>query len=332
MLTRRSALAVACSTALPFPFTAFAQAPKTRRVAMVSNSTNATFEAVLDAMRRQLGGLGYVEGQAIGYEFRHVSNQLERHPEVAAELVRNNVDLIVTAGGPATAAAAKATSIIPIVFSLAAEPVSIGLVASAQRPGGNLTGATNFDAEQAPQQMALLREVMPQLARVAILGEDGLPGADASGMIPLERAYFAAARGAGLQPQLVRIKGPTPDYAAALSAMAKERADVLVALEVPLVLRDSKVIAERATEQKLATLFPASVGDAGALFAFGTSVFDNFALLPPIIDRILKGTPPGEIPVVFNTRRRLVVNTVTAQRVGILVPDAVLSRATRVVR
>ena len=332
MLTRRSALAVACSAALPFPFTAFAQAQKTRRVAMVSNATNAFFESVLEAMRKQLGELGYVEDQDISYHFRHVSNQLAQHPELAAELVRSNPDLIVTVGGPATAAAAKATSVIPIVFILAAEPVSIGLIASAQRPGGNLTGVSNFDAEHAPQQMALLRDVMPQLARVAILGEDGLPGADASGMIPLERAHFAAARGAGLQPQLVRIKGPTPDYAAALSAMAKERADVLVALEVPLVLRDSKVIAERATEQKLATLFPASLGDAGALFAFGTSVFDNFAHVPPIIDRIFKGTPAGEVPVVFNTRRMLVANLGTAQRVGVTVPEAVLGRATRVIR
>lgn len=333
MPSRRSTLAVVCSIALAFPRSVGAQAmDKTRRIGILANGTNPAFEVLLETMRNEIGRLGYVEGPNVSYDFRHANGRLEHHPELAADLVRSKVDLIVTSGGPASAAASKATASIPIVFAIVADPVAIKLVSSMQRPGGNVTGVTNYDPEQFPRQIALLKEVLPRLSRIAFLSEDGLPGADDSGMIPDERRAFAAARAAGVEPQLVRIKGPKPDIEGALATIARERADALIVLEVPLVFREGKRIAELATTQRLPTLFPSSVTDAGALLFYGTSVFDNFARVPAMIDRIFKGTPAGEVPIEINARRRFVIDARTAQQLGIVVPEAVLARADKVIR
>ena len=334
MLARRSTLAVVLGlTWFLAPPCAAQSTATTLRVGFVSNNTNANFEAaVLGPMRKEFARLGYVDGQNISYDFRHVGGDLARHPELAADLVRSNVDLIVTAGGPASAAASKATSRIPIIFIIVADPVAIKLVDSMQRPGRNLTGITNDDPELAPRQLALLKEALPQLARVAILSEEGLPGADDSGLIPIERTHVAAAKSLGLQAQLVRLKGPTPDLVAAFAAMVKERADAVIVLEVPLALSSGGRIAEQAAAQRLPSLFPGSLPAAGGLFSYGTNVFDNFAYIPAMADRIFKGTPASEIPVVVNARRRLVANLRTAQQLGLTVPEAVLQRADQVIR
>jgi len=301
------------------------------RVGILANAATPGFEALLDGMRKELARLGYVEGQNIAYDFRHAGGQLDRMADLATELASSSVDIIVTSGGPASAAASKASSRIPVIFSIVADPVAIKLVTSMQRPGGNVTGVTNHDPEQATQQLSLLKEALPQLARVAILSEDGLPGADGSGMIPHERDYFSSASALGLKPQLVRIKGPTPDIEGALASAAKERADALILLEVPLAFRYGKQIAELATARRLPTLFPSSMSDNGATISYSTSVLENFARVPAMIDRIIKGTPVGEIPVEINSRRVLVVNVRTARQIGMPVPDAVLKRANRVI-
>jgi putative ABC transport system substrate-binding protein len=301
------------------------------RVGILANAVTPGTEALLDSMRKGLARLGYVEGQNIAYEFRHAGGQLERMASLATDLASSNVDIIVTSGGPASSAASTATSRIPVIFSIVADPVAIKLVDSMQRPGGNVTGITNHDPAQATQQFSLLKEALPQLARVAILGEDGLPGADGSGMVPLERDYFSAARALGLQPQLIRIKGPTPDLEEVLAAASRERADALILLEVPLAFRYGKQIAEVATARRLPTLFPSSLSDSGATISYSTSVLENWTRVPAMIDRIVKGTPVGEIPVEVNSGRVLVVNARTARQVGMAVPDAILKRADRVI-
>lgn len=333
MPTRRSTLVglAASMVWLAAPATR-AQPARQWRVAFLANNTSPGFEALLANVRKELAQLGYVEGQNISYEFRHAAGQLDRHPELAAELVRSNVDLIVTSGGPASAAASKATSRIPVLFSIVADPVAIKLVASLQRPGGNVTGVTNHDADQAPQQLSLLKEVLPQLARVTMIGEDGLPGADDSGLIPHERDYFAAARALGLQPHLVRLKGPAPDLDGAIAAAAKERADAVILLEVPRAFIDGKRIAELANSQRLPTLFPASIANTDTMLSYSTSALENLARVPAMIDRIFKGTPPGDVPVEVNARRVLVVNARTAQQLGLRIPEAVLKRADRVIQ
>jgi len=300
------------------------------RVGILANAATPGFEALLGRMRTELTGLGYVEGKNIAYEFRHAGGQLDRLPDLAAELVQNNVDVIVASGGPASAAASQATSRIPVIFSIVADPVAIKLVSSLRRPGANVTGVTNHDPDQATQQLSLLKELLPQLVRVAIVSEDGLPGVDSSGMIPHERDYFGAARSLGLQPQLIRLKGPTPDLEAALAA-AKAHADALILLEVPLAFVEGKRIAELAAIHRLVTVFPSSLSASGATIAYSTSVLENFARVPAIIDRIFKGTPAGEVAVEVNSRRVLIVNAKATKQVGLTVPEAVLRRADRVI-
>lgn len=302
-----------------------------KRVGILANAATPAFDALLANMRGELSRLGYVEGQNVAYEFRHAGGQLDRMAELAADLVRSNVDVIVTSGGPASAAARRATSRIPVIFSIVADPVAIGLVASMQRPGANVTGVTNHDPEQATQQLSLLKEVLPRIARVAMFSEDGLPGADGSGMIPHERDYVGAARSLGLRPQLIRMKGPTPDVEAALATATMEQAEAVVLLEVPLAFREARRIAELTTARRLPTIYPSSLGDAGAVIAYSTSVLDNFARVPAMIDRIFKGTPVGEVPVEVNARRVLIVNAKSARQIGLTLPDAVLRRADRVV-
>ena len=168
-------------------------------------------DPVFDTFRKDLAKLGYVEGSNVVFEARFADDQLERFPGFAAELVAKNVDVIATYGGPATSAARMATTTIPIVFALVADPVAIGVAATLARPAGNLTGVTNDDPEIANRHIGLLKELNPKLARVAILSDSDIPGADASGLAPIERTNVAAARAAGLTPQVLKVRGPTPD-------------------------------------------------------------------------------------------------------------------------
>jgi putative tryptophan/tyrosine transport system substrate-binding protein len=171
-----------------------------------------------ELLKSELALLGYVEGKNIIFESRYAEGKLDRLPGFAAELVAMNVDVIATYGGPPTAAARKATTTIPIVAQLVADPVAIGAAATLARPGGNVTGSTNHDPERATRQLAILKEVFPRLARVAFLSDADIPGADASGFAPLERDNIAAAQAMNIGPQTIKLRGPAPDLAAALDS------------------------------------------------------------------------------------------------------------------
>src|ERR1044072_4552524 len=157
---------------------------------------------VVEALKRDFAKAGYVEGQTIAFEPRYAEGQLGRHPELAADLARLDVDAILTLGGPASRAAKDAASKIPMVFSIVTDPVALGLVASMEKPGANATGLTNLDPQQAARQMELLKEIFPDLKRVAILSDQDIPGADASGLAPIERSNVAAARALGMPASL----------------------------------------------------------------------------------------------------------------------------------
>jgi putative tryptophan/tyrosine transport system substrate-binding protein len=174
------------------------QAGKIYRIGVLLNRQSPSPET--DALRTGLTQLGYTEGTDLVYEVRPAAGQFDRLPGFAAELVSKGVDVIVTFGGPPTNAARKATTTIPIVFALVADPVAIGAAATLERPGGNLTGVTNNDPELPVRQMALLKELFPKLARVAIFSDADIPGADATGLAPIDRTNAAAARAAGLTP------------------------------------------------------------------------------------------------------------------------------------
>jgi len=220
-----------------------------------------------ESLRTGLAQLGYVEGSNTVFEPRFPEGQLDRLPGFAAELVGLGVDVIVAYGGPPTNAARKATTTIPIVFSLVADPVAIGVATTLERPGGNLSGVTNHDPELASRHMALLKEALPGLTRVAIFGDADIPGADASGLVPIERMTAAAARAAGLQPQVLKLRGPEPDLDGAFKAMSKEGAEALVVLEVPAYFWIPKTVATMATAQRIPSMFWGGQSDAGGLMS-----------------------------------------------------------------
>ena len=295
--------------------------------AVVNGKPNVQFEALRIGMTQ----LGYVEGINIAYEPRFPEGQLDRLPGFAAELVAKNVNVIVAFGGPPTNAAREATMTIPIVVALVADPVAIGVAATLERPGGNITGVTNHDTELAGRHMALLKELMPKLTRVAILSDPNIPGADASGLAPIERANVAAARAAGLTPQVVKVAGPKPDLEGAFKAMAEEKAEALVVLEVPSVFNIAKTIAEMATARQIPTMVWGGQVDAGAAMSYGTSFGTTFPRVPVYVDRILKGAKTVDTAIEVVSKRQLVINLKTARELNVSVPNELLKRADRVI-
>jgi putative ABC transport system substrate-binding protein len=307
------------------------EAPQSGKVWRIGFMTNGVRGPDFDGLRDGFAALGYAEGRNIIFEPRFAEHQFERHPSFADELVRLNVDLILTFGGPATFAAKTATANIPIVFVLVADPVAIGVAASLERPGSNATGVTNHDPEQATGQFALLKEVFPELTRVAILSDADIPGADAGGLAPIERVNDDAARAHGLRPQVFKVRGPNPDLEDVFAAIEKERAEALLVLEVPAPMFNRKRVAELATARRLPTIFPGSVADAGGLITYGTSVFDGLPRLPVVADKVLRGAKPADLPIEVISRRVLVINLATARAIGVGIPPRVLQRADNII-
>ena len=285
-----------------------------------------------DALRQGFTQLGYVEGRNIIIEPRFSRGQLERVPELAAELVGLDVDVIVAVGAVGAGAAQKATKKIPIVFAAVLDPVALGYAATMERPGGNVTGITSFDPQQATKQFEMLKEVIPKLSRVAILSDQDIPRAESDrGWNPLERANDKAARALGLQPQWLRVKGPAPDLQGAFTAMMNERAEALLILEVPVNLLHLKPITELAARHRLPTMFPGGWANEG-LISYGTSILNAVPRIPGYVDKILKGAKPGELPIEVITRRELVFNLKMAREIGVTIPPELLQRADRVIQ
>jgi putative tryptophan/tyrosine transport system substrate-binding protein len=307
------------------------QAPQSSKLWRVGYMANGSQGPDFDGLRKGFAGLGYAEGQNIIFEGRFAEHQLDQHLAFAADLVRLDVDLILTFGGPATTAAKKATAKIPIVFLLVADPVAIGVAATMERPGSNATGITNHDPQQARKQFELLKEVFPELTRVAILSDADIPGANATGLAPIERANDAAARALGIHPQVFKVNGPKPDLEGAFAAMERERAQALLVLEVPVPIAHRERVAELAAARRLPTIFPGSLGDAGGLITCGTSVFDGLPRLPMIAEKVLRGAKPADLPIEVISRRVLAINMKTARQIGVTIPPDVIKRADTII-
>lgn len=277
------------------------------------------------AFRQGLAELGYVEGRNVEIEPRFAEGQSERLPDLAAELVRLKVDVLVVTGAVTARAAKKATADIPVVFAVVVDPVADHVVASLERPGGNLTGVTSFDPQQAGKQLELLKEVIPGLKRVAILGDQGVSEA-------LMKASEAQAEKAGLQTQRLRLAAPNPDLERAFAAIKQAHADALLVLEEPLLGVHDKRIAVLAASDRLPTMFAPSRVGAGGLISYGTSQVEAIHHMVAYVDKVLKGAKPGELPVETVTRYELVVNLKTAQEIGVTIPPEVLNRADRVIK
>jgi ABC-type uncharacterized transport system substrate-binding protein len=280
---------------------------------------------LFDAFRQGLADLGYVEGRNVVIEPRFVEGRYERFPDLFAELVGLKVDVLAVTGAVTARAAKKAIRDIPIVFAVVVDPVADNVVASLEQPGGNLTGVTSFDSQQATKQFELLREVIPGVRRVAILGDQGVSEA-------LMKASEQQARALGIQSQRFRVAAPNPDLEGAFDAMKREHADALLVLEEPVPGVYAKTIAELAAKDRIPTMFAPSRVAAGGLIAYGTSQTEAIRHMAAYVDKILKGAKPDELPVEAVTRYELVVNLKTAQEIGVAIPPGVLARADRVIQ
>jgi len=299
------------------------QVAKIPRVGFLSplDRSSPSFET----FRQGLADLGYVEGHSIVIEPRFAEGQYERFPEFAADLVRLKVDVIALLGAVTARAAKKEVANIPIVFAVVVDPVADDVVERLERPGGNVTGVMTFDPQQARKQLELLKEAIPGLRRVALLGDQGVSEA-------LMRANEEQARALDLQTQRLRVAGPSPDLEGAFAAVRQEHADAVLILEEPIVAIHRKKIAELAVRYRLPTLFSPAWADAGGLIAYGTSLFEAMRCMAAYVDKILKGVKPGELSVETSTRYELIVNLKTAREIGVTIPPEVLKRADRVLQ
>ena len=334
MNTKRLALATLAvwATALTIGVSQAQQAQQAAKIFRVGVLQNRVPGPEFELLKKELARLGYVEGTNIIFESRFAEGKLDRLPGFAAELVAMNVDVIATYGGPSTAAARKATTTIPIVAALVADPVGIGAAATLARPGGNVTGSTNHDSQRATRQLAILKEVFPKLARAAFLSDADIPGADASGFAPIERDHIAAAAAAmNIRPQTLKLRGPTPDLAVALDSVVSEKADVMVVMEVPVTILTRGRIVEPATARRIPTMFWGGISDAGVLMSYGTTTNDNYPRMPLIVDKILRGAKPADTPFEVVTRQEFIINLKVARELGVTIPPEVLKRADRVI-
>ena len=330
MKLARLLVSVLAMTCLSFVDTPFAQQPTKFTVGVLVNSgPGPRYDGVRDQLLKDLAALGYVDTIRIEPRFAH--DRLEAFPKLTEELVAAKVDVIFAVGGVPAAAAMKVTSSIPIVYIIVTDPVAVGLAQSYERPGGNATGVTSLDPEQPKKQIALLREVIPQLKRLAVISDSTLPGADARGWAPLDRDIDAAAGAAGVGAFILKLKGPDPDLAGAFATIKKDGADAVLVLETPIALSHRKQIIEMATELRLATLYPPRPADPSSVLIYGVNFGDVYKYVPGYIDKILKGAKAGDLPITVLKRYEFVVNAKTARAIGLTIPAEVLKRADKVV-
>lgn len=305
--------------------------PSPNRIGILaSGSPSPRFESFEREIVAEFASLGYSGDRQVIIESRLARQKLDRLPALAEELVAANVDLIISFGGPASAASQKATSTIPVIFSIETDPVALKLVASMERPGANVTGITSYDPQQPAEQFRLLREALPDIERAAILSVRSIPGADQQGVAPIDRASVAAARAAGFVPQLIKLTDTT-DLEAAFAEMKKDKAQALLVLEAPVLWETRQKIGELAIRHRLPTMFPGGQADANGMITYGTSVTDAWRQVVAVADKVLSGARPRNVPVHVVARRELIIDLRTARAVGVDIPLRLVKRADRVV-
>ena len=314
---------------LAIAVTVEAQQPKkVPRIGFLSSNEPATESTRFEAIRLALRELGYIEGQNIAFEYRYVEGKSGRNEELAAELVRLKVDIIVTVGGdPLMRAAKNATKTIPIVMSGGgADPVDAGHVERLARPGGNVTGVTLLTRELSGKRLELLKDAVPKLSRVAVLYDPARPSA-----IELKEVQRAArALGLTIQPWEVRA---AHDFEGVFAARSKERPDGLYVIGGVLIRNNEKWTLGLALKSRLPSVYPSrQFVDAGGLMSYGADQADSYRRVAYYVDRILKGAKPADLPVEQPTKFELVINLKTAKQIGVTIPQSLLYRADKVIK
>ena len=321
-----SVLAVAFAI-LAFTQPAYAQqAGKVPRIGYLDANSLSKGVARSEAFRQGLRALGYVEGKNIIIEWRSAEGKRSRLPALAAELVRLKVNVIVSAGASTTRAAKKATSKIPIVIAQHSDPVGAGFVASLARPGGNVTGLSTLAPEVSVKQVQLLKDLLPKLSRVAVLGTSTRPG-NAQPLREIERATKAL----GVKLQYLDVLSPK-GIEVAFQAAREKHADAVFVLAGRILTGNRKQIVRLAAKNRLPAMYPFPVYvEAGGLLSYGVRRSDLFRRAATYVDKILKGAKPADLPVERPTKFDLVINMKTAKALGIAVPRSILFQANKVI-
>ena len=322
---RRELLVALGGAAAAWPLAARAQqSGRLRTIGFLGPNTHSAASEWVAALVKRLRELGWTEGRTITIEYRWAEGREERFAEIAAELVRLKADVIVTSGTQAVMASKNATSVIPIVFATAGDPVGSGLVASLARPGGNVTGLATLANELAGKRLELLREVVPSLRRLAIMGNVGNPYI----MLELDEVR-AAARMLGLEAITLEIRR-AQDLASAFEAL-KSGADALYVCTDALVNTHRIRINIAALGERLPTMHGSrDFVEAGGLMSYGPNFPDMFRRTADYVDKILRGAKPGDLPVEQPTKFDLVVNLTTAKALRLEIPPTLLTRADEV--
>ena len=305
------------------------QPKKLARIGYLSNFDPASESTRAEAIRQGLRELGYIQGQNIAFEYRYAEGKQERYSELATELLRLKVDTIVVAGGGGTVRAVmNATRTIPIVMvGAGADPVAAGLVESLARPGGNVTGLTLLNRELGGKRLALFKEAVPKVVRVAVLFDPAIT--DIAREVKEDLSVAARALKLTIQPWEVRAA----DFERVFVALNKQRPDGLYVLPGPIMVTHQKRIVGFALESRLPSVYSRTeFVDAGGLMYYGAELADSYRRVAYYVDKILKGTKPADLPVEQPTKFELVVNLKTAKQIGLTIPPEVLARASMLIK
>jgi putative tryptophan/tyrosine transport system substrate-binding protein len=303
------------------------QSKKSTRIGFLAASSSPVARTRIEAFRHGLRSLGYVEDKDIVIEYRFAEGKPEQLPHYAAELVRLNVDIIVTLGPRDTRAAKEATKTIPIVMGQDSDPIGSGFVSSLARPGGNITGLSTVAPELSGKQLELLKEIVPRLSRLNVLGNSTEPG-----NAQLLRAMELAAGALKVQLKHLEVRDST-DIETAFSVFKGDRPDAINVLRNPIAATRRKQVVDLAAKYRLPAMHatPEWV-EVGGLISYAPDFLDNWRRAATYVDKIIKGVKPAEIPVEQPTKFELVINLKTAKQIGLTIPPNVLARADRVIR
>jgi putative ABC transport system substrate-binding protein len=303
------------------------QAAKVYWLGVLSAVDAASFSDNADALRQSLRDLGYVEGQNLATEYRYAEGKIDRLPELAAELVRLKVNVIVASSSPAAFASRDATKEIPIVFSTTGDPVATGLVTSLARPGANVTGITMGSSELYGKRLELLKEAIPRLSLVALLFNPNTPTA----RVGLKETQ-ASGKALAIRIESLEVRN-AKDIDRAFESATKLKVGGITFIQNPPITSNPKQVVELAVKSKIPAMFANTEWcNDGGLMCYGRYIPDTYRRLAVYVDKILKGTKPADLPVEQWTKLQLVFNLKTAKQIGLTIPPNVLARADRVIR
>jgi putative ABC transport system substrate-binding protein len=325
-MRRREFITLIAGAASAWPFTAGAQqAGKIARIGFLGANSASSWASRLEAFRLGLRDRGYADGRNIVIEFRWAEENYNRLPELAAELVRLNVDVLVTYGTPGTLAAKSATATIPIVMAYIGDALAVGVVASLSRPGGNITGSTYFLSELMAKRLELLKEAMPGITQVGVLVKPDNPL-----FLPTLQSLEIAAESLGVRLRQFVARGPM-ELESAFSEMARRGVDAVVLQEDAVFVSSVSAIVDLAAKHRLASAGFVESAEAGGVIGYGASFIEMCRRAGFFIDAILKGGKPADIPVEQATRFEFVLNLRTAKALGVNMPTSILLRADKVI-